>query len=275
MFVWLGSGRARRNGVGLKGRLLDEAARARLPVPGGAIVLDAFYRFACREGLVVERDGRPEIPDPPYLSNTLYYGMRLPRFNRPVIIRPAFSQATPQADVVRPKKQSTNAMLNGKKHPSDTHRPANFLSSLEVALPAHDRGLTAVQIVDPNDPTEFALAFGRVWSTVPLDGNWRRDTLIMDMIQANTLATGTAVTDDIWETDRLSYHGEEAADVVVQLPKLSGWQRPGNTLPSFARRLQQLLRGVRRTFGRGGWTIDWVGDGEICWLVTIYPTDAA
>jgi hypothetical protein len=34
-------------------------------------------------------------------------------------------------------------------------------------------------------------------------------------------------------------------------------------------RLQQLLRGVRRTFGQGNWQIDWLDDGRICWLIQI------
>jgi hypothetical protein len=237
MFVWLGSGRAGRNGVGPKGRLLDEAARARLPVPDGAVVLDAFYRLACDKALVVVEDGRLEIPDPPYLSNTLYHGVRLPRFNRPVIIRPAFSSES--------------------NHHQDTK--------------AQRRKNAIAQTVDANDPTAFALALGRVWSAAAaLDDTWRRDTLVMEMIQSET--SGTAVTSDSQATDRVYHPTMTATDEALHLPQISGWQRPDDTLPPYARRLQQLLRGVRRTFGRGAWNLEWADDGEICRLITVYPT---
>jgi hypothetical protein len=249
MFIWLGSGRARRNGVDPKGRLLDEAARARLPVPRGAIILDAFYRFACQEELVVARDERLEIPNPLLFSNTLYHGARLPRLNHRVIIRSAFS--------------IENSSRKDAKNTKTRH--------LEVARLYHD--LAQAQIVDPNDLTEFALAFGRVWSAAPLDGTWRRDTLVMEMIQSDTSISGTAVTSENAETDWGCYNTEEPDHAVLQLPKLSGWQRPDNVFPPFARRLQQLLRGIRRTFGRGNWTIKWVDDGEICWLVTAFPAE--
>jgi hypothetical protein len=220
-----------------------------LPVPSGAVILDAFYRFACQEGLAVVQDGRLEIPDPLLFSNTLYYGARLPRLNHPVIIRSTFS--------------TENSSRKDAKNTKSCH--------LEDALLYHD--LAPAQIVDPNDLTEFALAFGRVWSAAPLDDTWRRDTLVMEMVQTDTNPNGTAVTSESTKTDWVSYNTEETNDAVLQLPKLSGWQRPDNAFPPFARRLQQLLRGVRRTFGRDNWTIEWVDDGEICWLVTAYPVE--
>jgi hypothetical protein len=54
------------------------------------------------------------------------------------------------------------------------------------------------------------------------------------------------------------------------LEKIGAFQRASANKPPFARRLQKLLRGVRRSFGKGDWRIDWVDDGEICRLLQIY-----
>jgi len=53
------------------------------------------------------------------------------------------------------------------------------------------------------------------------------------------------------------------------LPRLRAFQRTTSELPPYARRLQKLLGGVRRTFGGGDYTIEWADDGEICWLIQI------
>jgi hypothetical protein len=53
------------------------------------------------------------------------------------------------------------------------------------------------------------------------------------------------------------------------LPLLGWGKRPLASLPPFARRLQQLLRGVRRALGDGNWEITWLDDGRDCWLVQV------
>ena len=58
------------------------------------------------------------------------------------------------------------------------------------------------------------------------------------------------------------------------LPRLTGWQTPDPDLPPFARRVQMLLRGARRTFGPGMWQIEWIDDGQICYLVTAAKSTA-
>jgi pyruvate,water dikinase len=87
-FVWLGSGRARRRKVAPAGQWLDEAARAGLPVPPGAILLDEFYRMCLDKELAVRRGDALLIPDVELWHNTLFYSVRLPRFERPVHVRP-------------------------------------------------------------------------------------------------------------------------------------------------------------------------------------------
>ncbi len=103
MFAWLGSGRSRRRKVGNSGRHLDLAARAGLPVPPGAILLDEFYRFALQNDLATVVGSRVIIPEPAVLHETLFQSVRLPRFDQPLVVTPvpddalAQSQSRPQA----------------------------------------------------------------------------------------------------------------------------------------------------------------------------------
>jgi rifampicin phosphotransferase len=77
-----------------------------------------------------------------------------------------------------------------------------------------------------------------------------------------------AYQDDEYSIDSNQYsvNGEE-----LLLPQLRSGERADENLPGFARRLQMLLRGVRRTFGRGAWRVEWADDGEVCWLLQVNP----
>lgn len=86
-FVWLGSGRARRRKVAPAGQWLDEAARAGLPVPPGAILLDEFFHLCLDKGLAARHSDQVLIPDAELFYNTLFYSVRLPAFERPVTAR--------------------------------------------------------------------------------------------------------------------------------------------------------------------------------------------
>ena len=87
-FVWLGSGRARRRKVAPAGQWLDEAARAGLPLPPGAILLDEFFQMCLDKGLAARHGEEITIPDAELLHNTLFHSVRLPPFEQPVIVRP-------------------------------------------------------------------------------------------------------------------------------------------------------------------------------------------
>lgn len=67
--------------------------------------------------------------------------------------------------------------------------------------------------------------------------------------------------------DQLLFDDQESP-----LPALRGWQQPTATI-AWQRRLQQLLRGVRRSFSLHGktWDIAWCDDGQICWLTGVRP----
>ena len=99
--------------------------------------------------------------------------------------------------------------------------------------------------------------------------------------QAGVAFSEVAYTDDLVNfttglADKL-VAGQVAGQTLL-LPQLQAGEWPTSTEP-FARRLQLLLRGVRRTFGpgnsatdwRGDWDIEWADDGEVCWLVQIRP----
>lgn len=92
----------------------------------------------------------------------------------------------------------------------------------------------------------------------------RHDVLLITLPQ--TELAGTAVSPPNAESDEMIL-----PEGKLSLPRLGRWQRPDNTLPPHARRLQMLLRGVRRSFGDVGWEIEWWDDGRICWLWTLRP----
>ena len=99
-FIWLGSGRAKKWDVAPKGRHLDEAAKAGLPVPPGAILLDELFQLLLNEGVVVLDNGRVTAPDPDWLWETIYQSVRFPPLEKPVAVRTASAAATaPQLDV--------------------------------------------------------------------------------------------------------------------------------------------------------------------------------
>lgn len=218
MFIWLGSGRARRRRVGAPALWLDRAANAGLPVPPGAIVLDEFRRCAIDLGLATESGGRVLIPDAELWHNTLLDSAHLPRFRRPVCVFPI---------------------------PAD--------DAAEPAPIAH--------AVDFGDAHAAARAVAAAWSSTAAG---RRDTLIIETIAAAATGTATTTTGNDAPDDIVTRDGD-----TFSLPQLRGWRGPDKARPPYARRLQQLLRGARRTLGPGAWRIHWADDGHICWLVLV------
>ena len=217
LFIWLGSGRARRRGVGSPARQLDQAAHAGLPVPPGAVLLDEFFRFALDTGLA-RADGRGVvIPDPELWHNTLFHSVRLPRFHRPVAVYAVAGETV-----------------------ADT--PA-----------------AAGRDIDFANPSAAARALEAVWSTGA--GLARRDALVIETVAAT--ATGVATTGSQVDADWVAPIG--AAPFALPQQRRGG----DDNRPPFARRLQQLLGGVRRTFGPGAWRIEWADDEHICWLVQV------
>ena len=214
-FVWLGSNRARKQGVGEKGVLLDRAARARLPVPSGGILLSAFYEGVVADGLLEADDGRVICPDPELLHEALYQVARFPKLEEPVIVRPLF------------------VVEEGRFSPQHY---VNFA-----------------------DPSELAYSLCEIYAAAYSESE-RWDVVVMEMVEV--VVRGTAVTRAATTTDNITYNEQS-----ITLPHLGIFQAARDGIPPFAQRLQKLLRGVRRTFGKGEWIVDWADDGQVCWVL--------
>lgn len=225
-FVWLGANRARKWPVGEKALLLDKAASAGLPVPCGAILLDELFQLFLTEGLVAIQGSAVTDFDADWLYESLYDGIRFPRFDKPTILRAAFLALAPE--------------------------PPPIVS-------------TAKAHVDMNDPDELARALCSVWSVSPNSENaFRRDVLVMEMVERERWGTAvtTKLSADFNPTDQIATQTDS-----LEIPQLTGiFPRTDGSLPPYAQRLQKLLRGIRRTFGEGSWQVDWLDDGEICWI---------
>jgi hypothetical protein len=118
--------------------------------------------------------------------------------------------------------------------------------------------------VDLENAGESAAALCRAWSYPAESPDFRRDVLVRKQIQAQV--KGRALSPADGASDRICSPAGDSVETVT-VPRLGRWQRPSAEIPSYVGRLQQLLRGVRRTLGEGDWDFDWVDDGEICWIV--------
>lgn len=116
--------------------------------------------------------------------------------------------------------------------------------------------------VNVADPINLGAALCQLWSAISPGEDVRRDLLIQEMVAIGV--EGTAVTASHSLADTVS-----TGDQVITLPQLGRWPRPDTTLPAHLRRLQQLCRGLRRTFGGGEWQVHWADDGRVCWLLQV------
>lgn len=230
-FIWLGSGRTRKRKVARKGGLLDQAARSGLPVPYGGILLDDFYRICLLEGLAESVGGAVVIPDPVWLYEVLYRDVRFPRLKKFAAVR------------------SAAAIPAGESH-------TNGIARLDV---------------DFRDPVQVAEALKGVWSAMNrLDSEQPLDVLVMEMVAVQTAGEAMSALDSTKDRIDVTMGVDSELYGSFSLEKIGAFQRASANMPPFARRLQKLLRGVRRSFGKGDWRIDWADDGEICRLLQIY-----
>lgn len=96
-FLWLGSGRTRKLDVSAKTIHLDIAARARLPVPNGGVLLDELYRLLLKEEVLLKTDDGIKAADPVWLFETVYHSVKFPRLEGLVSVQAV--SAKPQFDV--------------------------------------------------------------------------------------------------------------------------------------------------------------------------------
>ena len=230
-FIWLGSGRSHKRKVACKGRLLDQAASSGLPVPYGGILLDDFYRICLLEGLAEQIGDAVVIPDPVWLHEVLFRDVRFPRLKKFAAVRSA------------------------------------------VAIPAAEsHPITIARLdVDLREPVQVTEALKEVWSAMNrLDSEQPLDVLVMEMVAIQTAGEAMSALDSTKDRIDVTMGVDSELYGSFSLEKIGTFQRASANMPPFASRLQKLLRGVRRSFGKGDWRIDWADDGEICRLLQIY-----
>lgn len=117
--------------------------------------------------------------------------------------------------------------------------------------------------IDMNDPDQVTQALASLWPCAVRRSGGRADLLLMESIDAETTGQAYTLASEAFDRLEMTRSGPEPYQ---ELPRIRGWLKPAVDLPPYARRLQMLLGGVRRTFGRGDWAIEWADDGAICWL---------
>ncbi len=142
-------------------------------------------------------------------------------------------------------------------------RPASSRNAYEVSKKERVQLL-----VDLEDPQQLADGLRAVWTIILADDEaHRRDLLIMEMVAIEVV--GEAITEEQAARDQIQLLGS-GDNAPFAMDKIRTFQRATAELPAYARRLQKLLRGFRRSFGEGDWQIEWADDGNICWLLQIY-----
>lgn len=132
---------------------------------------------------------------------------------------------------------------------------------------------TSELIVAPDETEKLIRTLIAVWQSGAGDAT-RRDIIVMEYVagmnKGDVRLGNDASADSATTTDCATEQ-----TTTVELLQLSRWQRPTANEPML-RRLQQLLRGVRRSFGREQIArIEWIDDGKVCWLVQVDAADSS
>ncbi len=247
IYMNIGSGEAAKLGVGNKGRNLDIAAKAGLPVPNGYILLDALWHLSVQDGIITIEDGAVTCSDPA----TFYAALNLPPFppKTTVAVRSAFTV----------EDNPTSSMAG------------HFAS---------------VTNVDPTKPDAFIGALCEVWSSSLEYDDIRRDVLVMHMVDAKHAGaafTETNYEDDyvnyVEGTAEALLSGETEG-AVAELRKLRLYEKADNeegtnrAYATWEDRLQIVLRRVRQQFGESNWDVEWADDGSSCYIIQVRPITA-
>lgn len=238
VLIHLGNGRARKRGAGNKGALLDHAAHRGISVPRGVLILDTAWDQAVLRGLMTIQPGEIDIPRPEKLLEFLH----LPDLGDRLAVRSAFNAEDGASESL-----------------------AGFFET--------------VLDVDADDPAAIAAALRTVLlSAGRREGRIRRDVLVMAMVGAKR--AGVAFTEHEHEDDLVNYTDGSAAKLIrgeisgesMALGKLRRWEDSlDEDIPAWARRVQRLMRDVRDKLGASDWDIEWIDDGQRCYLVQARP----
>ena len=102
-------------------------------------------------------------------------------------------------------------------------------------------------------------------------GTVRRDVLVMAMVDARHAGVAFSepgTYDDLVNVATGTAEHLVAGDVAGERRELPRLERAE---PGWPRRLQHLMRSVRRRFGDHPWDVEWADDGRTCWLVQVRP----
>ena len=238
----LGSQKTKGTGIGKKAHYLDTAAGSRLNVPRGLIVRGEARLEALLLGLLDEHPETSQITcsRPQALADWLNF----PTFSSLVTVHSAF----------------------GIEDDPDQPYQGVFSTVLHVNL---------------NDPADIASALCTVWSSAAaVEGDYRKDILIMEMIPAQK--RGIAFSQHDYADDLVNVvTGESGAllahqepDEIHFIPQLWRAERqPDARLEDWEQRLQVLLRQMRSVFGQKDWMIEWADDGKQCYLLHIQASN--
>ena len=244
-FVRLGSRYStfRKLSIGNKAALLNHAVKSDLPVPNGVLLPSGAWERMIDDGLISLR-GRDVIIE---AADEVVERFALNGLRKDVAVRSAFSAED---------------------------RPDQALAGF----------FKTILHVDHTDRDAILRALVEVWQSGNLrEGDFRRDMLVMEMVDAQV--AGVAFTQRDFQDDLVNFtegtgdklvSGEVAGGSLL-MPKLQGYEQPTFVENGWQRRLQSLLRGVRRSFNLKGteWDIEWADDGKKCWLLQIRPITAA
>jgi hypothetical protein len=121
-----------------------------------------------------------------------------------------------------------------------------------------------VHQVNLEEANELAVALGKVWSYPAPNNEFRHDVSIVTRIESET--TGRALSSPDGNEDVITVFSGHTSEK-IHLPRLGRWKRPSQEAAPYERRLQMLLRGVRRTLGNeAAIDFNWQDDGQVCWI---------
>jgi rifampicin phosphotransferase len=249
--------------LGNKALLLAQAAQKGLPVPAGYVLTFQAYLYARSQGWLKISEQQLIAEQPKPLA--AFLAQQLASIGEKGTglwaVRSAFSLEDGQ-----------QASMAGY-----------FTSRLNVRLADAEELMLAVVAVWASAFTRPHLTTSAHTAHKPTnETNFRLDILIMPMVAAQT--AGVAFTETDFEDDRINYT-EGLADVLVsgevagqelELAKLRNFERSASkpkldTIGEWPKRLQMLLRSVRKVFGAQNWDIEWADDGQECWLLQVRP----
>ncbi len=243
-------GRRHSDKAGNKARLLDKAASAMLPVPGGYILSDELYQQALQSSAIRIIDRRIEIQDRKALSALIPADLVAP-----YAVRSAFSA----------EDTSSSSMAGYFK--SFLFVPASDLPDRLIEVWQSSFALTGVEMRRDVLLMEMVKA---KWAGVAFsEKNFEDDLINYTEGTADSLVSGQTRGMTL-ELPRLRPY--EAKPVPQSAAETTGPPvAQKQTHVKLVNRLALLLRDIRQVFSDADWDIEWADDGDRCWLIQIRP----